>query len=60
MHMFGLAHANLAPCLMGPTRPLMPRGLGGPLHHFGGPLGMSASVRPSLRIRSHQITHLCC
>lgn len=45
MHMFGLAHANLAPCLMGPTRPLMPRGLGGPLHHFGGPLGMSASIQ---------------
>lgn len=45
MHMFGFPHANLAPCLMGPTRPLMPRGLGGPLHHFGGPLGMSASIQ---------------
>ena len=44
MHMFGLPHANLAPCLMGPTRPLMPRGLGGPLHQFGGPLGMPTSV----------------
>lgn len=45
MHIFGFPHANLAPCLMGPTRPLMPRGLGGPLHHFGGPLGMSASIQ---------------
>lgn len=45
MHMFGLPHANLAPCLMGPTRPLMPRGLGGPLHQFGGPLGMPTSIQ---------------
>ena len=58
MHMFGLPHANLAPCLMGPTRPLMPRGLGGPLHQFGGPLGMPTSV--SLIFHLHNISNLRC
>jgi hypothetical protein len=55
MHMFGLPHANLAPCFIGPTRPLMPRGLGGPLHHFGGPLGMSASIQFQDAVLQEQI-----
>ncbi|XP_057849744.1 uncharacterized protein LOC131060522 isoform X1 [Cryptomeria japonica] len=45
MHVFGHPHGNLGPGVMAPTRPLMPRGLHGPVNQFGVPLGMLTPIQ---------------
>ncbi|KAH9307039.1 hypothetical protein KI387_011443, partial [Taxus chinensis] len=45
MHIFGHPHSNLSPGLMAPTRPLMPRGMRGPVNQFGVPLGMPTPIQ---------------
>eukprot|EP01018_Ginkgo_biloba_P027284 Gb_18652 [translate_table: standard] len=57
IHISGLTHTNPTPGIMGPTRPLMLSGMRGqiPLHHFGGPLGMSAPIQFQEALAQEQI-----